>query len=220
MYVELHDISKQFRADLRLAGNQRSKGRGRPRRSARTRSALIAEAPFRDLVLMPADLLCAKIRGMNDMIVLAESFAFELRREQRKSVLRQIGRQMKSLGWTGDEPFPGYDIMRKEEIRSRLSAMDRSGAEVVFSYESKTRGRRDILRESLNLIQSSESPTLNSLSTTPSRRGDVKEALQRMNREDLAEAYRFEMANKRRVVMLRSIRDEIRRRGLISSEGQ
>ena len=71
-------------------------------------------------------------------IDLAKIDAYERKHENRTTVLSRIG------ALRGDEPWPGYDELRVEEIRAAL-ADDDERAERVRAYERAHKNRAGVL---------------------------------------------------------------------------
>lgn len=78
---------------------------GRPSRLSLADPALVADAPFPELVTEPADRLCFRIRRMQDAPLLADAYGFESVHDHRRSVLRELERRLRRLGAPVPEPL-------------------------------------------------------------------------------------------------------------------
>jgi ferritin-like metal-binding protein YciE len=155
-----YDIAKTGAADaLREAGEATAEAAGKTvsvtKRSARQarkvpgvaqvegeiRGAVADEA---DLAIsgyesLTADEIAGKLAGLSQL-ELAKVDAYERRHQNRTTVLSRI------VSLRGDEPWPGYDELTVDEIKSRLSEGDQDAIEQVRTYERSHKNRAGVLK--------------------------------------------------------------------------
>ena len=122
-----------------------------PARPARCPGVARAEGTVKGAVASESDLAIASYDSLSaDEIVgrlaelsqidLAKVNAYERKNQNRSTVTSRID----SL--QGDEPWPGYDELRVDEVRAVLSEGDETRVKAVRSYERKHKNRAGVLQ--------------------------------------------------------------------------
>jgi ferritin-like metal-binding protein YciE len=128
-----------------------SQARSTARRARKVPGAARAEGGLKGAVASEQDLAIADYDSLNadevvarlselSQIDLAKVDAYERKHENRSTVLSRID----SL--RSDEPWPGYDELTVEEIRSALSRGDAKQSREVREYERRHKERQGVLQ--------------------------------------------------------------------------
>jgi ferritin-like metal-binding protein YciE len=143
-----YDLGKTGAADaLRAAGTQAKRS---ARQARKVPGVARAEGRAKGAVASAEDLPIARYDDLTaedisgrlaelSQVDLAKVEAYERKREGRTTILSRI----KSL--RGDEPWPGYDELTVDEIRSTLTDADDERAKTVRNYERSHKNRAGVL---------------------------------------------------------------------------
>jgi ferritin-like metal-binding protein YciE len=88
---------------------------------------------------LTADEIAGKLAGLSQL-ELAKVDAYERRHQNRTTVLSRV------VSLRRDEPWPGYDELTVDEIKSLLSEGDQDGIEQVRTYERSHKNRAGVLK--------------------------------------------------------------------------
>ena len=210
-----------------LRGLAHSK-RGRPPRS---RSADGGGAPLAELITMPADRLIGVIRAREGIEQLRHCHTYELSHDRRRSVLDAIEGRLRALGSPlggPPAPFSNYETLEEVEILGRMRSGGAVLAAEIFAYEHYHRRRRAIMREAerrggaaaQDLVRETSPrgapvpapfPEFLLLTASPRARALVRETLAGRPTAELEAALAYELATRKRKVILSAIRTQIKR---------
>lgn len=222
-------------AVARVPKNVRPQRIGRPPRHE-AHAELADQAPFPELVTLPADRIGAFLRAnVSDAGVLRAAHRFEVEHGRRKSVLREIEIRLRAMhepvGGPLNVPWRGYDRDDPEEIvREVRRRNDPQLAADVYAWEHYRRARPDVLaaaeavagvRARERVVETSPAalkdlpepwPGYRKLAATTQARPQVAAALRDASVQELRAAREFETQTKNRRIMLQAIDAELARR--------